>query len=152
MRALPGAIVGFVLLGLATACPRPVAAADPRLVAVEMSADGESLGRLIGERRGQVTYFALDEVARLVGARFRPAANSDQATLAAPHGVVEVTRDRAQIHVDGRPVTLSAPVRVARGRWQVPGDLLVRALPAVVGKGIRVVPSAVPLALAPATP
>jgi N-acetylmuramoyl-L-alanine amidase len=152
MRALPGAIVGFVLLGLTSACPRPVAAADPRLVAVEMSADGESLGRLVGERRGQVAYFALDEVARLVGARFRPAANSDQATLAAPHGVVEVARDRAQIHVDGRPLTLSAPVRVARGRWQVPGDLLVRALPAVVGKGIRVVPSAVPLVLAPTAP
>src|SRR5205814_382379 len=67
-----------------------------------------------------------------------------------PHGVVELTRDRAQIQVDGHAMTLAAPVRAAHGRWQVPGDLLVRALPGVVGKGIRVTPSVAPPAAAAA--
>jgi N-acetylmuramoyl-L-alanine amidase len=139
-----GVVVSFALVVLASACARPVDAAASRQVAVEVSADGVSLGRLTGELRGRIAYFALDDVARLVGGRLRRAASGDQATLTAPQGVVDLTRDRAQIQVDGRAMTLAAPVRAAHGRWQVPGDLLVRALPAVVGKAMRVTPSVVP--------
>jgi N-acetylmuramoyl-L-alanine amidase len=42
-------------------------------------------------------------------------------------------------------------VRVSQGTWRVPGDLLVRALPALVGAGIRVAPSETTVARSPVT-
>jgi len=37
-------------------------------------------------------------------------------SLVSRHGVVQVTRDARRITVDGRPVSLAAPVRVRQGR------------------------------------
>jgi N-acetylmuramoyl-L-alanine amidase len=62
-------------------------------------------------------------------------------TLVTRRGVVQLARDTQRVTVDGRAVTLAAPVRVSQGVWRVPGDLLVRALPALVGTGVRVVAS-----------
>jgi N-acetylmuramoyl-L-alanine amidase len=53
-------------------------------------------------------------------------------------GVVQLTRDARRITLDGRAVSLAAPVRVSQGAWRVPGDLLVRGLPTLVGTGVRV--------------
>ena len=114
MRPPVGVVVSLALVVFASAPARPVDAATSRQVAVEVSADGVSLGRLTGDLRGRIAYFPLDDVARLVGGRLRRAASGDQATLTAPHGVVELTRDRAQIQVDGHAMTLAAPVRAHR--------------------------------------
>ena len=53
---------------------------------------------------------------------------------------MQLTRDARRVTVGGRPVALAAPVRVRRGTWRVPGDLLVRALPGLLGTGVRVTP------------
>jgi N-acetylmuramoyl-L-alanine amidase len=59
-------------------------------------------------------------------------------SLVSRYGVVQVARDARRMTVDGEPVALSAPVRVRQGTWRVPGDLLVRALPTLIGTGVRV--------------
>jgi N-acetylmuramoyl-L-alanine amidase len=43
-------------------------------------------------------------------------------------------------------VSLAAPVRVRRAAWLVPGDLVVRALPVLLGAGVRVAPANAPAA------
>jgi N-acetylmuramoyl-L-alanine amidase len=136
-------LVGLTLLALvgpAAGAPAP----RPRVVAVDVETDGGRLGHLVGEQRGRVAYFGLDDLARLVGGRVGRAANGRQATLLLLRGTVELTRDRSQVRAGGRVVALSAPVRVSSGRWVVPGDLLVRALPPVLGQGIRVAAAASP--------
>jgi N-acetylmuramoyl-L-alanine amidase len=57
--------------------------------------------------------------------------------------VVQLVKDAREIRVDGRAVSLAAPVRVRLGAWHVPGDLLVRGLPALIGSGVRVTPTEV---------
>jgi N-acetylmuramoyl-L-alanine amidase len=115
------------------------AAAGP--VAVEVSTvSGARLGRLVGEPQGGATYFLLADVARLASASTRRSARGERLSLVTRHGVVQVARDARQITVDGRPRVLAAPVRVRRGLWRVPGDLLARALPALIGTGVRVTP------------
>ena len=139
MRPPGGRVVLLViallaLCGAAAGTPPSV----PGAVVVEVSADGDLLGRLSGEQQGRVTYFALEDVARLLGGRVRRTAHGRQATLAVPQGTLELTENQAGVKIRGRTVTLSAPVRVTRGRWLVPGDLLVRALPPLLEQGIRI--------------
>jgi N-acetylmuramoyl-L-alanine amidase len=127
------------LLGLLLILPAGAAAAP---VAVEVStAAGVRLGRLVGQAQGTATYFLLTDVARLANASARPTAARDRVNLVTRHGVVQVARDARRVTVDGRPIALGAPVRVRQGAWRVPGELLVRALPALLGTGVRVTPS-----------
>jgi N-acetylmuramoyl-L-alanine amidase len=128
-----------VLLGLLLAFPAG-AVAGP--VAVDVStASGTHLGRLVGEWQGRTTYFPLTDVARLASATARRTARADRINLVTRHGVVQLVKGERQISVDGRSLALAAPVRVDRGVWRVPGDLLVRGLPALIGAGVRVAPS-----------
>jgi N-acetylmuramoyl-L-alanine amidase len=109
-------------------------------VTVEVStSSGVRLGRLVGEPQGGATYFLLADVARLGGASTHRGPRGERMSLVSRHGVVQVARDVRRITVDGRPVALSAPVRVRQGTWRVPGDLLGRALPTLLGTGVRVV-------------
>jgi N-acetylmuramoyl-L-alanine amidase len=138
-------ILGLLLLTL----PAGVAAAP---VAVEVhTVTGIWLGRLVGDSRGDTSYFLLTDVARLAGAQPRRAAGRDRMSLINRRAVIQLTRDARRITVDGRALSLSAPVRVSQGTWRVPGDLLVRALPALVGAGIRVAPSETTVARSPVT-
>ncbi len=127
------------ILGLLLTLPAGAAAAP---VAVEVhTVSGIRLGRLVGDSRGDSSYFLLTDVARLAGAQPRRGAGRDRMSLINRRAVIQLTRDARRITVDGRALSLSAPVRVSQGTWRVPGDLLVRALPALVGAGIRIAPS-----------
>ncbi len=129
------------VLGLSLALPAS-AVAGP--VAVDLSTvSGQRLGRLVGEPQGSTTYFLLADVARLANARTRPGPAGDRISLVTRHGVMQLTRDARRVTVGGRPIALAAPVRVRRGTWRVPGDLLVRALPGLLGTGVRVTPGEV---------
>jgi N-acetylmuramoyl-L-alanine amidase len=127
------------VLGLLLALQAGAAAGS---VTVEVStASGARLGRLVGEPQGGATYFLLADVARLARASTRRGPRGERMSLVSRHGVVQVARDARRITVDGRPVSLSAPVRVRQGTWRVPSDLLGRALPTLVGTGVRVTPA-----------
>ena len=130
----PAGLVTILLLVLGLV---GTAAAAPVSVDVTL-AGGATLGRLSGAREGSVVYFALDDVARLAGATVRRWGAGGRASLVARQRIVEVRRDSPHLSIDGRPATLTAPVRVRRGSWLVPGDFLVRALPTVLDSGIRV--------------
>jgi N-acetylmuramoyl-L-alanine amidase len=124
-------LVGFALGSSATAAARAVQ--------VEVrSADGSALGRVPATRDERGTSIALDDIARLVGGALRRFPDGERLVLVARGKALEVRRDRATARVAGRLIELSAPVRVRQGRWVVPGDLLVRALPALLGAGVQV--------------
>ena len=129
-------LVPFWVLGLLLALP---AGAGAGSVTIEVSTSaGVRLGRLVGEQQAGATYYLLADVARLAGASTRRGSRGDRMSLVSRHGVVQVARDARRITVDGRPVSLAAPVRVRQGTWRVPGDLLARALPTLIGQGVRV--------------
>ena len=129
-------LVPLWVLGLLLALPAGAAAA-PVTVEVSTSA-GVRLGRLVGEPQAGATYYLLTDVARLANASTRRRSRGDRMSLVSRRGVVQVTRDARRVTVDGRPVTLAAPVRVRQGTWRVPSDLLARALPTLIGTGVRV--------------
>jgi N-acetylmuramoyl-L-alanine amidase len=117
-----------------------LAAAGPVAVDV-VTADGTLLGRLTGQRDGPLAYFALTDVARMLKGTVRRAPRGDRATLVVGKRTAEVRRDQPRLRVDGKILTLAGPVRVQKGAWRVPGDLLVRGLPPLLGTGVRVVTS-----------
>jgi N-acetylmuramoyl-L-alanine amidase len=118
-------------------------------VTVEVStASGVRLGRLVGESQVGVTYYLLNDVARLANAKMRRNSRGDRMTLTSRRAVVEVTRDSRRVTIDGRVGTLGAPVRVRQGTWRVPSDLLPKVLPT----GVRVAPAEARVAAAADTP
>ncbi|HEY7139291.1 MAG TPA: N-acetylmuramoyl-L-alanine amidase [Methylomirabilota bacterium] len=124
------------VLGLLLALPGGAAAGS---VTVEVSTtSGVRLGRLVGEPQGGATYYLLADVARVASASTRRGPRGGRVSLVSRHGVVQLVRDARRITVDGRAVSLTAPVRVRQGTWRVPSDLLARALPALIGTGVRV--------------
>lgn len=119
--------------------------ADARAVRVELrSVRGGFLGELDGQMEGRVTYFALGDVARVARATARVSADGRRAALTRAGAVVELERGRPEVWVRGRLVRLAAPPRLEGGTWLVPGEFVVRAVPALLGAGIevRVVPLA----------
>jgi N-acetylmuramoyl-L-alanine amidase len=135
--------------GLVLAVPR---GAWAKVVAVEVSAlAGGRLGALSGEQLGRVAYFPLDDVARLTGATARRWTGGERLTLVSRQGALELTRGAPYAVLDGRRIALAAPVRVHRGAWHVPGDLLIRALPALLGTAVRITPGA-PAVAGPVVP
>lgn len=122
----------FLTLGATPTAARPVS--------VEViTAQGATLGRLTGELEDRVTYFQLDEVARLTGGTTRRLGGGVRALLVVRRKRVELRRDQPNVRINAQPLTLTAPVRVRQGTWLVPADLLVRVVPALIGAGIRVV-------------
>lgn len=108
-------------------------------VAVEISTlAGARLGRLGGEQQGRIAYFPLADVARLAGASTRRWPEGTRVRVVSRHAVLEVERDAAHATLGGRRLALAAPVRVWAGAWHVPGDLLIQAVPALVGVGVRI--------------
>lgn len=131
-----GVGLAFLLVGFALS---PSATAASRAVQIEVrSADGAALGRLPATRNERGTSIALDDVAGLVGGALRRFPDGQRIVLVARGKTLEVRRDRAEARVAGRTIELTAPVRLRDGRWIAPGDLLVRALPALLGAGVQV--------------
>jgi N-acetylmuramoyl-L-alanine amidase len=127
------------------------AAATP--VTVEVStASGGRLGRLVGESQTGVTYYLLNDVARLANAKMRRNSRGDRMTLTSRRALVEMTRDSRRVTIDGRAGTLAAPVRVRQGAWRVPSDLLPKVLPTLTGVAVRVAPAAARVAAVPDKP
>ncbi len=130
-------ILLLVSLVLLLACRTLPAEAQPVHVEIR-SARGASLGQLSGSLDGKVAYFALPDVARLVRGTLRRTADGDRVTLVTQGKSVEARRNSSRVFVNGRGVLLSAPVRVRVGTWFVPGDVLVKALPALLGSRVHV--------------
>lgn len=74
-------------------------------------------------------YVSLDRLARLLKLKGSWSERSRTATLRVDAKTVSLMRDRSQVLVDGRPVTLSAPARLLSGGWVVPEEFLTRVLP-----------------------
>lgn len=142
--------VALPFLALALALAAVPAAAESVAVDVR-AASGASLGRLVGTVEDRVAYFALQDVARLSRGTVRVARDGSWATLSVRGKRVAIRRDSPIVLVDGRTLGLSGPVRVRQGVWLVPGDLLVRALPALLGSGVQVGVAPAP-AVAPPPP
>jgi N-acetylmuramoyl-L-alanine amidase len=143
--------VGLLLLGFALV---PSATAAARAVQVEVrTAAGAALGRVPATQEERGTSVALDDVAQLVEGALRRFPDGNRLVLIARGQTLEVRRDRPEVRVAGRRITLSAPVRVRQGRWFAPGDLLSRALPSLLGTAVQVaVVPAAPAAVARAAP
>src|SRR5262245_59982063 len=126
----------FLLVGLAFVLPETAAA---RAFRIEVrSADGAVLGRVPVTQDERGTTIALDDVAHLLGGALRRLPDGDRLVLIARGKTLEARRGRAEVRVAGRPIGLSAPVRVREGRWVAPADLLARALPSLLGAGVQV--------------
>src|SRR5215813_5783409 len=83
-------------------------------------------------------YVELTRVAASIQAKGKPPAKvvatpaSTRAQLRAGSKVVTLTRNWAQVLVDGKPVVLDAPVRVKQGVWLVPESFIGRVVPALM--------------------
>ncbi len=75
------------------------------------------------------SYVSLDRLARLLKLKGTWSERSRTATLKVDSKTVSLTRDRAQVLVAGKPVTLGAPPRILSGGWVVPEEFLTRVLP-----------------------
>jgi N-acetylmuramoyl-L-alanine amidase len=71
-------------------------------------------------------YVALDRLAETVKGRLEGAPGGAKVTLKIGGHVVTLARDRAEVVVDGKAVTLDAPVRVRGGAWLVPETFVDR--------------------------
>ena len=74
---------------------------------------------------------------------------STRAQLRAGGKVVTLTRNWAQVLVDGKPVLLDAPVRVRQGVWLVPESFVGRVVPTLIA-ATAAGPTSVRFAAAPA--
>src|SRR3990172_7260291 len=76
-----------------------------------------------------VSYVSLDRLARLLKLKGTWSEKSRTATLKVDSKTVSLTRDRAQVLVGGKPLTLGAAPRILSGGWVVPEEFLTRVLP-----------------------
>lgn len=76
-----------------------------------------------------VSYVSLDRLARLLKLKGTWSEKSRTATLKVDSKTVSLTRDRTQVLVGGKPLTLGAPPRILSGGWVVPEEFLARVLP-----------------------
>jgi len=100
-------------------------------------------------------YVELTRVAASIQAKGKPPAKvvatplSTQAQLRTGGKVVTLTRNWAQVLVDGKPVVLDAPVRVKGGVWLVPQSFVGLVVPTLVAAAASG-PAATRFAAAPA--
>ncbi len=83
-------------------------------------------------------YVPLDRLARLLKIKPTWTTTSVTASFSVHAKTVRLTRNRAQVLVQGKPVPLSAPPRVLSGGWVVPEEFLTRVLPKLYAS-VRVV-------------
>lgn len=74
-------------------------------------------------------YVELQRVAKSLGGTLEAAPEGTRAQLRVAGRVVTVTRNWAQVLVDGKTFVLGSPVRVSRGTWLVPESFLGEVVP-----------------------
>src|SRR5947199_7245432 len=95
-------------------------------------------------------YVELTRVAAsLQKTKLDASAVSTRARLRTGDRVVTLTRNWAQVLVDGKPVLLDAPVRVKQGVWLVPESFVGRVVPTLIA-ATAAGPTSVRFAAAPA--
>src|SRR3989442_9685276 len=78
------------------------------------------------------TYVELTRVAASLQTKLDATPASTRAHLRTRDKVVTLTRNWAQVLVNGKPVMLDAPVRVRRGVWLVPESFVGPVVPTLV--------------------
>ncbi|MBI4560502.1 MAG: N-acetylmuramoyl-L-alanine amidase [Candidatus Rokubacteria bacterium] len=121
--------LGWVLAGLALGLLGRPAHASSLLLRVE----GRELGLLPAivteEGRG---YVSLDHLAQLLEVKPHWAPKTSQAMFRVGQQAVQLTKNRAQVLVRGKPVQLSAPPRVLQSGWAVPEEFVTTLLPRIL--------------------
>ena len=90
-------------------------------------------------------YIELARIVKTLGSRVDGTALSTRAHVRAGGHVVTLTRNWAQVVVDGVPVVLDAPVRVRQGVWLVPETFVARVLPKLASQPAASPPTAGPV-------
>ncbi|MBI3028093.1 MAG: N-acetylmuramoyl-L-alanine amidase [Candidatus Rokubacteria bacterium] len=96
-----------------------------------------------------VSYVSLERLARLLQCKGTWSGRSWTATLQVGAKRVNLTRDRSQVLVGGKPLALRAPPRILSGGWVVPEEFLTRVLPKLY-PSVRVVDAEVKPRVKPA--
>ena len=77
-------------------------------------------------------YVSLDRLAHLLNVKPRWGPKTSQALFKVGKQVVQLTKDRSQVLVQGKPVQLLAPPRVLESGWVVPEEFLTKLLPRIL--------------------
>lgn len=122
-------LLSWVLASLPLALWGASAEASSFLLRVE----GRDRGVLptIASEDGAV-YVSLDRLAHLLGVKPRWSPKTSQAIFRVGTQTVQLTRDRTQVLLKGKPVQLTAPPRVLEDRWVVPEEFLIKLLPRIL--------------------
>ena len=88
-------------------------------------------------------YVELSRIAATLGSRIEGTAYSTRAHMRSRGHVVTLTRNWAQVVVDGATLVLDAPVRVKRGAWLVPQTFVARVVPRLVSQPAPTAPPVV---------
>jgi len=110
---------------------------------VLLSAGTATAGLPTIEHEGR-TYVELERIAATLRTRLDATSGSIRAYLRVPGHVVTMTRNWAEVTIDGTAVRLDAPVRVKNGTWLVPEAFVERILPRLgaAAQGTAVRPAA----------
>lgn len=87
-------------------------------------------------------YVELRRLAERLAGQLETTPDHVQARLRVGAAVVIFTRDWARVLVDGAPVVLDAPVRVARETWLVPESVVSQVLPKLQAAAVPSTPAA----------
>src|SRR3989442_8770815 len=109
--------------------PRGLAGVLIALLLSSTSGAGAGLPTVIHDGR---TYVELTRVAASLQTKLDATPASTRAHLRTRDQVVILTRNWAQVLVNGKSVMLDAPVRVRRGVWLVPESFVGRVVPTLV--------------------
>ncbi len=124
-RLLLGSTLTLLLVGFLG-----TEASGRSLLVVAESRQGPLRGQLpVIVAEDGAAYVSLDRLARVLKLKPTWTGKSATATLTVQSKAVRLTRDRPQILVQGKPVTLATPPRVLSGGWVVPEEFLTRVLP-----------------------
>jgi N-acetylmuramoyl-L-alanine amidase len=110
---------------------RPVGSEAETTVATALERSRSVSAEIPRYARDGRAYVALDDVAATLKARSDWTPTSVRARLTVGRRMVVITRNWAEVRIDGQPLVLSAPARVSRGEWLVPEEFLIKVVPRV---------------------
>ena len=102
--------------------------AEGRSLLLEVPGRGPATLQVLVAEDGK-GYVSLNRLARFLDVKPTWTDKSTKATFKIGSRTAQLTKDRAQVLVQGKSVRLSAPVRVLSGGWVVPEDFLSKVLP-----------------------
>ncbi len=124
-RLLIGSILGSFLLSFfgGTAAGRSLV----------LDVQGQQRGTLpVLVAEDGTAYVSLNRLARLLEVKSGWSNKASTLTLKLGRRTAQIVKDRAQVLVQGKSISLSAPVRRLSGGWAVPEDFLTQVLPQLV--------------------